>query len=359
MRINPFKLISFDSNMWASNKVVSVMTNNNSKDKVQKTAEIMDFILKNVSSGKAKIDKEPGIYIINIEDESKSVTSIVGAIDYNERKVLLANEDTQSEKLIGYKEIFKKYKMQINPVLGFYKNGPSITSLVKNTTEYPAKIQAFVNGIKYTLWCVKNPIDLANIKESLLDITTVYIADGHHRFSIFESIASKVNAKLIISLTDSDSIRLKSCHRVIVGKIAENWMQTLSRDCVFEVSGNFDITKDIIIKFRDGMTYRVLFRSEIIVNNPLYLAIDQLILHKAFGIGKNEEKIYPLPGNLDFSDTQAIFNLYKNSSVIVFIPHLKISEFFKIVDGGNRLPPTSTWFEPKIIDGFIMNAWAN
>jgi uncharacterized protein (DUF1015 family) len=206
---------------------------------------------------------------------------------------------------------------------------------------------------------VKNPIDLANIKEGLINITKIYIADGHHRFSIFESIASKAAAKLIISLTDSNSIRLKSCHRAVVGEIAENWMQTLSRDCIFEVFGNFDITKDIIIKFRDGMTYRVLFRPETIVNNPLYLAIDQLILHKAFGIGKNEDRIYPLPGNLDFSDAQTIFNLYKNSSAIVFIPYLEISEFFKIVDGGNRLPPTSTWFEPKIIDGFIMNAWAN
>jgi hypothetical protein len=92
--------------MWRSNDVMSIMTGDNSKDKVKKTAETMEFILKNISSGNAKIDREPGIYIINIEDESKSVTSIVGAIGYNEREVLLPNENTQIEKLIGYGEIF-------------------------------------------------------------------------------------------------------------------------------------------------------------------------------------------------------------------------------------------------------------
>jgi uncharacterized protein (DUF1015 family) len=343
--------------MWVSDKIVSVMTGNNSKDKVQKTAEIMEFILKNISNGKAKIDKEPGLYVINIKDEIKSVTSVVGAVDYDERKILLPNEDTQGEKLKGYREIFKKYKMQINPVLGFYKDGPSIASLVKNTTEYPAKIQATVNGVQYTLWSIKNPIDLANIKESLNSVKKVYIADGHHRFSIFQSISSKTFAKLIISLTDSNSIRLKSCHRVVIGKISDNWMQIMSRDCIFDVSGDFDITKDIVVKFRDGMTYRVLFRPEIIKKNPLYLVIDQMILHEAFNIGQREKRIYPLPGSVNFSDSQAIFDLYRDSSVIVFIPPLEISEFFRIVDGGNKLPPTSTWFEPKIIDGFIMNAW--
>jgi uncharacterized protein (DUF1015 family) len=139
--------------------------------------------------------------------------------------------------------------------------------------------------------------------------------------------------------------------------VADNWMQTLSKYCLFDVSSDCDITKDIIVKFRNGMTYRVLFRSEVLEKTPLYFVIDQMILHKAFNISNKEKRIYPLPGNINFSDSQAIFDLYKDSSVIVFIPPLEISEFFKIVDIGNKLPPTSTWFEPKIIDGFIMNVW--
>jgi uncharacterized protein (DUF1015 family) len=247
--------------------------------------------------------------------------------------------------------------MQINPVFGFYKNGPSVASLVKNTMEYPAKVQACVKEVQYTLWSIKNPIDLTNIKEYLKMVDKVYIADGHHRFSIFQNISSKISTRLIVSLTDSNSIGLKSCHRVVIGKVSDNWMQSLSRYCIFDVSGNFDIAKDIVIKFKNGMAYRVLFRQEVLEETPLYFIIDQMILHKAFNINNKEKRIYPLPGSIDFSDSQAVFELYKNSSVIVFIPSLEISEFFKIVDVGNKFPPTSTWFEPKIIDGFIMNVW--
>jgi uncharacterized protein (DUF1015 family) len=129
----------------------------------------------------------------------------------------------------------------------------------------------------------------------------------------------------------------------------------MSKYCIFDISSNVNNNNNVVIKLRNGQTYKVLFRPNIITETSLYFAIEEIIFQKSLGIVEREKRIYPLPGSVTLGDSDSIFNLYKDSSAIVFIPSLAVSEFFKIVDNGNKLPPTSTWFEPKIIDGFLMN----
>jgi uncharacterized protein (DUF1015 family) len=294
---------------------------------------------------------------LNVSDNTKDVTFLLGAINYDEKDILFPNEDTDYNKIKGYKEIFDKYKIQINPVLTFYKDGPSMRSLIKSTMiGVPPKIQVYVNGTQYKLWAIKNPIDLEHIKKGLRDISRVYIADGHHRFSIFQELSKKVSAKIMISLTDSDTICLKSCHRVIIGPIKPNWQQEITKYCVLELLQTSSPTNGVIMKLKNGETYRILLKPEVLATVSIYYAVDNMILQESLGVTNKSDHIYPLPGSICFSDSDKVFDLYTESSAIIFIPNLNISEFFKIVDNGNKLPPTSTWFEPKIVDGFaIMN----
>lgn len=355
MLINSFKLISFDSKIWNSRDIAAHLMNVDTKDKALKTREIMEFIASKISSGEAKIDKTPNLYALNIKNHSKNITSIIGAINYNEKKVLFPNEDTHPEKIKTYKEIFNNYKMQINPVLTFYKNGPSITSLLKNVMNTPPKIEASIKDSEYKLWSIGNPADLANIRNNISQIDRLYIADGHHRFSIFQSLSRKIAAQIMISLTDAESICMKSCHRVIIGQVDNNWRLKINQYCVLERVFTHSHSKDIVLCFRNGETYRVLFREEILEKFAVYFAVDNIIFKKSFGLDHSENRIFPLPGTISLQDAEKIFSLYDGSSAIVFIPELDISEFFKVVDNGDKLPPTSTWFEPKIIDGFLMS----
>jgi uncharacterized protein (DUF1015 family) len=360
VRIEPFRLISFDSTRWeSSSELAKSLLNIDTKDKLNRTKEILEFLKGKIAKGEAKIDSEPAMYVLNINDGMKSSTSIIASVHYDEKKIFFPNEDTHPDKISGYRRVFEAYKLQINPVLTFYKNGPTIKSLVENTVNFRPKVQTSINGALYTLWQIKNPLEIENIKNSVKEIDRLYIADGHHRFSIFQGMPNKASLRIMVSLTDARSICLKSCHRVIVGKIPDEWIQRISKYCVMEVLTNNDISLEncILIKFRDSYTYKVIFRNDIIDKISLFSAVDNIIFKEAFGIDdhKREGRIFPLPGNITFADYDKIFSLYSNSSIIVFIPDICISEFFKIVDNGNKLPPTSTWFEPKIIDGFLMS----
>jgi uncharacterized protein (DUF1015 family) len=360
MRIEPFRLISFDSAKWeSSSELAQSLLNTDTKDKLRRTKDILALLKGKIAMGEAKMDSEPAIYALNINDGMKSSTSIIAAVHYDEKKIFFPNEDTHPDKIKGYRRVFDTYKLQINPVLTFYKDGPTIKSLVENTVNFRPKVQASINGALYTLWQIKNPLEIENIKNSVREINKLYIADGHHRFSIFQGMQNKTSLRIMVSLTDARSICLKSCHRVVVGKIPKDWIQKISKYCIMEVLDGNDISLEncILIKFRDGYTYKVIFRSDVIDKISLYSAVDNIIFKEALGIHESdrEGKIFPLPGDITFDDCNNIFSLYSGSSMIVFIPDICISEFFKIVDNGNKLPPTSTWFEPKIIDGFLMS----
>lgn len=359
MKLNPFKLISFCSSYWNSNDVSSVLDNSGTKDKVLKTKNIMEFLQNNISKGIAKIDSSPGLYILQISDETKCVTSIIGEINYDDKEIFFANEETHHDKLESYKKLFSCYKMQINPILTFYRDGPPISSITEKYLKNNPDIFTKINDMEYRLWKIKNPPDLDKIKNAMAKINKLYIADGHHRFSIFNDSEKKTSSRIMVSITDSNSILLKSCHRVITGDINSNWQNKISKYCTFEKISDFSDQKDkVIIKFKNGETYKILFKQKKIIETSLHYMIKNAIISDSFEVTDHQNDVFPLPGTISPTDSDKIFDLYKNGSAIIFIPDLEISNFFKILDDGNKLPPTSTWFEPKIIDGFLISKYS-
>jgi uncharacterized protein (DUF1015 family) len=354
VKIKQFKLISFSSEYWKSHDLSLFLDNSDTKDKISRTMKIMEFLRGKIVSGEAKTDSAPGLYILKFCTSSKCVISLIAEVDYDEKGIFIPNEEIHPSKLIAYKRLFDSCRMQINPILTFYDGERPIREIVEPFMQKRPKIEADVNGAKYSLWEVKEPQELQILKNSLLPIDRLYIADGHHRFSVFSESSTK-NTGIMVAITDSESIILASCHRIIMQNIAPNWKETIERYCILE---KLDIDPDCvnatIIKLRNGEVYRAIFKYNIQENASFHEAIENDIIHSSFGIADMANKVFPLPGVLTINDSSSIFELYHDSSAIIFVPNIEIYEFLNTVKDGKKLPPTSTWFEPKIIDGFAM-----
>ncbi|MDR1034886.1 MAG: DUF1015 domain-containing protein [Holosporales bacterium] len=354
MKINQFKLISFSSEYWASNDLSSFLDNSDMKDKVARTTKIMEFLKTKIARGEAKTDSTSGLYILKFHNDDKCVISLVAEVDYNEKGIFVPNEKIHPDKLLSYKKIFDSYRMQINPILTFYEGKRSIKEIVESFIKRQPKIELNMNNARYSLWEVKDLLELQYLKNSLLFIDKLYIADGHHRFAVFNE-SSKKNTGIMVAITDSESIILASCHRVITQNIASNWKEKIERYCALEkLDTDPECINATIIKLRNGETYRVIFKYNIHENASFHEAIENDIICSSFGIIDTANKVFPLPGALTLNDTAKIFALYCNSSAIIFIPNIEIYEFLNTIKDGKKFPPTSTWFEPKIIDGFVM-----
>ncbi|MDR1476227.1 MAG: DUF1015 domain-containing protein [Holosporales bacterium] len=354
MKIKQFKLTSFSSEYWKSNDLSSFLDNSDTKDKVSRTTKIMEFLKSKIASGVAKTDATPGLYILKFHNDTKCVISLIAEVNYDGKNVFVPNEEIHPDKLSAYKKIFDSHRMQINPILTFYEGGTSIKEIAAPFMQSQPRIEANVNGDKYSLWEIKNPLDLQHLQTSLLFIDKLYIADGHHRFAVFNESITK-NTGIMVAITDSESIILASCHRVVMQNIASNWKEKITRYCTLEklntAPKNINAT---IIKLRNGEMYRAIFKYNIHENASFHEAIENDIISSSFGITDKANKIFPLPGVLTLNDSDSIFGLYQDSSAIIFIPNIEIYEFLNTIRNGKKLPPTSTWFEPKIIDGFII-----
>jgi uncharacterized protein (DUF1015 family) len=354
MRIKQFKLISFSSEYWKSNDLSLFLDNSDTKDKVTRTTEIMKFLKDKIASGDAKTDAAPGLYILKFCNSTKCVISLIAEIDYNEKGIFIPNEEVHPNKLTAYEKMFASNRMQINPILTFYDGGRPIREIVEPFIQKRPKIEADVNGAKYSLWEVKESQELQTLKNSLLFIDRLYIADGHHRFSIFNESNTK-NTNIMVAITDSESIILASCHRIIMQNIDQNWKEKIGQHCILEkLDANPECINAIIIKLQNGEIYKATFKYDIHKNASLYEAVENDIIRSSFDVIDIANNIFPLPGMLTLNDANSIFELYHNSSAIIFIPNIEVYEFLNTVKNGKKLPPTSTWFEPKIIDGFVM-----
>lgn len=350
MQINTFRAIRFNSDYWKSQ---NCFTTQSTESKVEFAKNVLHHIDRQIANGSARIDASPGLYVLRITSNSKCVMLLIGEIDYNEKSVLFMNEGIHKPKLESYKSMFQKFKIQTNPVLTFYKNGQAIEEIVAETLHCSPTTIASIDGMLYELWQITNPIEIEKIKRSLKAVNRLYIADGHHRFSLFTSLPTKNSAKLIISITDSNSILLKSCHRIVFGSISPKWQSKISQFGTIEKIHSFKNTSGkVVMSFPSNDIYAVDFREN--ATKSIFEIVKKDIIEFSFGITNYEENVFPLPGNISPQDAPQIFSLYKSGTVAIFVPSISIVDFLDVIDNGHKLPATSTWFEPKIVDGFIV-----
>ncbi len=358
MKLSPFKGIRFDSSYWKNNDF-SLLDNRDTKNKIDKTKFIMDFLKQKINTGVAKIDQEAALYILRIDTTEKSITSIIGEINYNDRNIFFPNEEIHEDKLDFYKNLFDEYKMQINPVLTFYRGNYSVASITKFITEKQPEVSVFIQGMNYKLWKVSDPENLNRITKTIENIDKLYIADGHHRFAMFHGRENLLNAKIMVSITDSDSILLKSCHRVITKNITPLWRKKLEEYCDLNQISPDSIPQSnkILIKFRNGALFEINFKYDKFHDTAIHRIIKNTIIQHSFEIEDYNNQVFPVGGNMSLEKSDQIFRNYQNGSAIIFVPNIQMSEFLKIIDSGSKLPPTTTWFEPKIIDGFLISKY--
>lgn len=353
MRLSTFQAIRFGQSFW--NSADSWIFKKPAEgDKIQRANDVLNFLNARISSGAARVDAVPGLYVLRITSGAKSVVSVIGELDYNEKSLLFMNEEIHKEKLEGYKSLFNHYKIQTNPILTFYKGENSVRLIVSDILNNEPSISLSISGVLYELWHVTDQRNITNIKENLSNVQRLYIADGHHRFSIFKSVFSKTSAKLVISVTDSNSMLLKSCHRIILGTVSPDWQARVSKiGHVSKASRHTAFDNKILLFFRNGDSFTVNLGDESPGKN-LYNLVKTAIIEEGLGVQNYSERVFPLPGNINPIDIDKIFDLYKTGSVVLFVPSIGISDFFEAIDNGNKLPATSTWFEPKIVEGFIV-----
>jgi len=267
--------------------------------------------------GDYKKDQPAALYIYQVEAEGRTQTGIWAQVGTNDIKV---HEQVLPEKVHRINSFRNHSGLEAKPVLLIYRPKTKIRELINMITTTPADNTYHDEQKIHRVWKVHNEKFISALKTLFANVDSVYMADGHHR------LAANPFPTLSALLMDADEVSVKPYHRLI---------QT---------------DKDL------GKYFYISASNEPVLPNK----------QGHFGLLKNDKwyhLIAKIPKDNDTETLAAIFNYIEYTPEVKSEPGkflftlapLHVNEVLKAADEGIILPPKSTWIEPKIPYGLLMN----
>jgi uncharacterized protein (DUF1015 family) len=198
----------------------------------------------------------------------------------------------------------------------------------------------------------------------------LYIADGHHRIASVASYLglhpekSADNGIMAYILPES-TLQIKPFHRILKHTDREEWL-----DMIHNASDDFYVDllskperpekKGDIVALTPMGWYRLRLKPGHSRPNPSenldVFRLEEYVFKKFFHItdSKNDSRLEFVRGDEDLNTLQSWMNRGDIDGAFVLFPNT-IKEIKDVADAGETMPPKSTWIEPKIPAGMLIN----
>lgn len=333
------------------------------------------FINQKMELGDLFRDKVPCFYVYRQIDHvtGRTYTGIIGLVDVLDLENNLIKKHEQT-KVVREEYLYKQLhftEVLGEPVLMGHQHTPEIDEIIlKATGKNPEYDFKTIDNKEHIVWLINTSEDLEFIAEKFQEIPAFYIADGHHRCAStvrnYYRNPEPINRYFMVFLLDENQFHIDSFHRLLSGlkpEELENLKEKVSD--YFEVE---DYKKGELFKPERHSQFGLLTRDESLIltlkkepktANP-EAHLDVSILEKKFlmpimGIHhpRTDQRLSYISSNQDFKNLK---KLLANGDVDMVISNFPISfeEVKKVADANKTMPPKSTYIEPKLRGGMIV-----
>ena len=324
-------------------------------------------------------DEKPSYYIYKIVDREHQVfngiIAATSALDY-ENNVIKKHEDTIAYREIIFKDYLKTVGFNAEPVLLTYPDNTVIDSIIKETQKERAEFE-FTTTYRDThyLWKVDNPVTIETIQTEFANIPTIYIADGHHRSASSYLLHKDLKAAnpnhqgheeynfFMSYLIPESDLQIHAFNRLIKdlnGLTKEEFLIQL--DAFYRIENRGEIPyhpskKHHFSMYLDGDFYSLYLRKTIYNMETSLDSLDSQILYKTIlnpilGIEdlRNDQRITYINGKKDLVNIKSHVDNGEFKVGFVMLP-VSVEEMKQIANDGLKMPPKSTYIEPKLRSG--------
>ena len=317
-----------------------------------------------------KQDDSVCFYIYKIKFNNHIQTGFLAVAnirDFIDNKIK-GHELTYESRLKERADQMLNIETQIGPIYVSYidENGLDnlINDLTKSSPDYD--FESFDKS-HHTLWCIQNPEQINQLSRSINSISSLYIADGHHRIGAMKKISEineSFNYFMIAAFPKSQS-KIFDYNRVIKD------LNELSVSEFIEKIENFFYCKRQSTSFRPkkikefGMYhhnqwYSLNFKKKELLDNNILSKLDINILNDyclkpILGIQdvNNDERIRFIAGCHGLEALENKVNDNPNSVAFSLFP-THIDDVIEVANLKLTMPPKTTWFDPKPLDGLVV-----
>ena len=324
-------------------------------------------------------DKTPSFYIYKIVDREHQVFNGIiaasSAEDY-EKDIIKKHEDTIEYRENIFKDYLKTVGFNAEPVLLTYPDNDVISNIIKDIQSDRAEFE-FTTTFRDThyLWKVDDVQVLKNIQSEFEKMDTIYIADGHHRsassYLLYKDEKSQnsnhigdesYNFFMSYLIPESD-LRIHEFNRLIKdlnGLTKEEFLIQLDACYRIENRGTSPYKpskKHHFSMYLDGEFYSLYLRKATYKFESSLEELDaqllyKTVLHPILGIKdlRNDSRIMYSNGKKDVINVKTCVDSGDFAVGFGMVP-VTIDEMKHIANDGLKMPPKSTFIEPKLRSG--------
>lgn len=337
-----------------------------------------DFIEKQSESEILIRDKVPCFYVYRqIDHRSKrTFTGIIGLVDVHdlETNTIKKHELT---KVVREEYLYKQLHgtgVLGEPVLLGHQSSQAIDEIIsKVSTTEPEYDFKTIDEKEHIVWLVNNSFDLELIQERFMEIPAFYIADGHHRCaSTMRNYAlnpEPINRYFMVFLLDENQFHIESFHRILNGINPEDMLHLREK-----ISQAFDVEDympgELFKPERHSqfgvltreLSLKLVLKKEPKTHNP-EAHLDVSILESKFFKPimdivhpRTDHRLSYISSLEDFTHTKAMLDSGEIDMIISNFP-ISFDEVKQVADADKSMPPKSTYIEPKLRGGMIIQKY--
>ncbi len=312
-------------------------------------------------------DELPSLYLYRQTINGFDYTGLISLVNIKDYKdnLICKHENTRVEKEGKMAKLFTQLKANGSPVLLTHHELPALTALMNRTAAQPAA-QTFTaeNGAIHTIWEISQPDEISEYVEAFSQVDKLYIADGHHRSAAISRCSGYTNGLLNLSIP-APQLRILAFHRLIkdfrglarkefVDVLATKFkVKQVERNQVLQMPG-------IIHLYLKDSWFKIEIPEEMKNSgNPAerldVSILEREVLQGMLGIHntRTSSRVTYLNDTIGMDAIKEMVDTRIGRAAFLLAP-LSFDELFAVSDAGLTLPPKSTWIEPKLRNGLVI-----
>lgn len=317
-------------------------------------------------------------YIIRISNPHRTATGLICTThidDYLSGKVM------RHEKIIHQKEqiqleLLEEREAVVKPILLLHRPEPTIKSWLHDYVEAHDTIieMTFDGGEIHQLWEVSASTDMSVLQSLFQDnIPFAAIADGHHRFSSFTTLAQENSqaaegrfSAVLSAYFSEEDLTIDAFHRLVEVPRPFHELEFLE---ALKKLGSIELLPapklpqrkyQLSIGLSTGW-YAFSWDPEILETDELQPPpvdvnlLDQYILQALLEVDdvQSSTRIHYLEGNSGIPLIEKSLQIYAPAIGFALYP-IQTTDFLTVVSHGLQLVPKATFFEPRLRNGLIV-----
>ncbi|MFA5156003.1 MAG: DUF1015 domain-containing protein [Candidatus Omnitrophota bacterium] len=349
-------------------------------------------------SGVFTRDKEPAIYfysqLYNLNGEKKTRYGFMALLrlgDSREARVF-AHENTRSAAKEDRLKLIRQVRANLSPIFVVFQDKKRVIPRI--TGKYLEQLKPAIaitddEQAEHKVWRITSPEIVKIVQEGLSD-ENIFIADGHHRYEVACAYQEEMRQKLgrltgqeecnyilaYFTSAESRGLTILPIHRLvklearrsiqeIISGLKENFVveEVKDKEKFFFLLKKGGESEHIIGMYKDAKFWFLRLKNvgildRIISDKPRdYRLLDvsilnYLVLNNVLGLGledKDSISFNPCAQEL-IAQVDA-----DPGSIAFFLNPVKVGQIMSVALEGEKMPPKSTYFYPKVLSGLVIN----